>query len=197
MPRSLCVLVAALCLAGCTASEPAADPSDAAALAAARDAAADPQRRRHKAVAPSVMEYGFSRTVEECRAEDFGGPTCRHRSSRHVVRAWIEDLPRGETGGQLYVAGRFDQDRTFLYSASSGGRSLPVTVIDRDVVSCESEDCTVTETVGVRLTREELKTAAAQGFSVTLSHSRGSMAFDMPAAYFARFLDAQDGSETP
>lgn len=202
MPRSLSFFLTALCLAGCAALEPAADPSagdpnDGAALAAAIEGASDPQIGHRKATAPSVLTYGSSRTVQECQAEDFGGPNCQHRSSRQVVRLWIEDPPRGETGGQLYVEGRFDRDRAFLYSASSGGRSLPVTVIDRDVASCEGEDCSVTETLGVKLSREELKTAAAEGFSVKLSHSRGSMAFDMPADYFARFLEARDGSETP
>ena len=197
MPKSLSFFLAALCLAGCAALEPAAGPNDGAARGAAKEAATDPQMGHRRAAASEVMEYGSSRTVQGCQAEDFGGPNCQHRSSRHLVRLWIEDPPRGETGGQLYVEGRFDRDRAFLYRASSGGRSLPVTLIDRDVVSCEDEDCSVTETVGVKLTREELKTAAAEGFSVKLSHSRGSMAFDMPADYFARFLEARDGSETP
>ena len=63
--------------------------------------------------------------------------------------------------------------------------------------SCEGAGCTVVETVGVRLTPEALKAAAAQGVSVELSGGRGSMTLALPPAYFARFLEAREGSESP
>lgn len=192
MPNPIRVLVAVLCLAGCTALEPTADPNDRTAVAAGTEIAFDPHMGHHKAVAPSVLDYKLIKTVEDC-----GGLLCNHHSSRYMLRAWSEELPFGEIGGQLYVTARFNQDWAFLDSAWSGGRSLPVTVIDRDVVSCEGVGCTVVETIGVGLTREELKTASAQGFSVKLSGSRDSVILEVPAPYFAGFLDALESRAGP
>lgn len=156
MLKSLCVLVAVLCLAGCTASAPAADPNDGAAIAAATDTASDSDKGHHEPAESEILEYGMSGTSEQC-----SGQVCNKSSHDRKLRAWLEDLPSGEAGGQLYMTARFSPERAFQYSASSGGSSLPVSVLERDVTSCEGADCTLVETVIVKFTPEELRTAAA------------------------------------
>ena len=54
--------------------------------------------------------------------------------------------------------------------------------------------CEVVETVGVGLTRAPLEAAAAQGFSVKLQGRRDSVILDVPARYFAGFLEALNGA---
>lgn len=192
MPKSLCVFVATLCLAGCTASEPAADPNDRAAIAAATDIASDSDKGHHEPAESEVLEYSLSRTVQKC-----SGQVCSKSSRDRKLRAWLEDLPSGEAGGQLYLTAYFDQDSAFQYSASSGGSSLPVAVIERDAAPCEGAGCTLVETVVVTFTPEELRVAAAQGLAIKLSDSRSGMGFKVPAAYFVRFLETQESRDIP
>lgn len=192
---SLRASVVLLVLAGCAALEPSADPMDRAAVTAGTEIAFDPHMGHHKAVAPSVLDYKLIKTVEDC-----GGYVCNYHSSRYMLRAWSDNTPFEMAGAQLYVSARFNHDWAFLDSAWSGGRSLPTTSIGRTIVNCDPtralgiSGCEVVETVGVGLTRAQLEAAAAQGFSVKLQGRRDSVILDVPAPYFAGFLEALDGA---
>ena len=193
MSNPLNTVLIILLLAGCAALEPSADPTDRAAVAAETEFTFDAGMGQHKAVAPSVLDYNLFRTAEDC-----GGRVCNHHSSRYMLRAWSDELPFGQTGAQLHVSARFNLGWALLDSAWSGGRSLPVTVIDRDVVSCKGGlNCELVETLEVAMTRPQLETAAAQGFSVKLQGNRSSVTLVIPAPYFAGFLEALDGRAAP
>lgn len=112
---------------------------------------------------------------------------------RYLLRTWqkgksIKDFQTA----QLYIIAALD-DWYFLDTAYSNGKKLKLAQISRDVGSCSSSGgCTVSETVGISLTRQEViaLSKSAQNYDVKISGNKGSITLSIPAAYFSGVLMA-------
>lgn len=85
-----------------------------------------------------------------------------------------------------------DTDWRFFGSASiPGGELLEAKVLGRKVGACAGSRCAYDESLYVRLTPEQAKQAAADGFRVRWNPKHGEpVETAIPAAYFAAIVDA-------
>jgi hypothetical protein len=93
----------------------------------------------------------------------------------------------GHSVHQIYLAVSSD-GWMFLHSAHAYGKPLNFLAIDRAVGYCSKYGCSVTETVGITMSEDELRQLALSGFIFQLSGQRGSRVVTIPATYFQGYL---------
>ncbi|MFC5989716.1 hypothetical protein [Limoniibacter endophyticus] len=116
------------------------------------------------------------------------GPTIFHDNhllkNTYAVRSWInKNNSLLNDRFQVYVVGNFNE-WAFLNQAYSNGQMLDTTLISRKVGHCSSSGCSVSETVGVNLSRERVKELAGTGLSFKIAGQRGDVTMLIPATYF-------------
>jgi len=93
----------------------------------------------------------------------------------------------GKSVHQVYLAVS-SQGWMFLNSAYAYGKPLDFLAIDRQVGYCSKYGCSITETVGVGLSEDQLRQFAMTGFSFQLTGQRASRVVNIPATYFQGYL---------
>lgn len=153
---------------------PVVDPNNVAAVA--------------EHTADDYDTYKGTRTVE--------GPLIFHDKNlfgkRYAIR-YVE-TSGGQSFYQIYTITPATE-WMFLDQAYAGGKELETVVIKRSVDSCSGGlGCDLSETVGVTLTEDQMRQAAANGFSFKLAGRSGSAVYTIPAPYFSAVYKAVNGS---
>lgn len=88
----------------------------------------------------------------------------------------------------VIYAGSF-REWKFLQVAYANGKRYDETRVDREVGHCSSSGCSVTESVIVALTRDDLVNFLDKGIVMKIEGQRGAVVFDIPAHYVRAVLD--------
>lgn len=178
--RFAVVLAVAVALAGCvspTGSFPVVPPADTAAVATA----AKVDRNQHTGVVtienPLIMVNGTL------------------LGDKYLIRSWIDPRsPALHNRFQIQVSA-YTNGWKFLEQAYANGKPLDTLVIDRSVISC-SGGCSMSEIVGINLTKADVEQFAVSGLSFQISGQRGNVTMTIPAGYFAGALQAHERAAT-
>ena len=105
--------------------------------------------------------------------------------TRYLLRS-IKSTKTNDEAMQIYIS-CWKTDWVFLErAADSRGNALKVSVIDREVL----RDGTVTEIVGVEVSREYLENHARTGIDLRIDGKRGKLPLFLPGWYVSGFLQA-------
>lgn len=177
---------AMMILAGCvaptgmspTGSFPVIAPTDAAAVSAASTV----QRNQHTGMTnvegPIIMPQGTL------------------LGDKYLLRSWVAPQnPAMNDRFQIQVSAYMSEWK-FLSQAYANGQPLDTTRIDQSVISCAG-GCSMTETVGINLTKADVERFAQSGLSFQISGQRGNVTMSIPAGYFGGVLQAHERAKTP
>ena len=136
-------------------------------------------------VSPSPHEGVTRYAMKKVRCED---------DCMYWLRAWDID---GESNAQLvFRTSTFGWP--YIDSAWVEGDRVDITEIDADVFSCAGK-CIMNEWVGISLTMDEVAELANRGrpYAGVLSGAGARIPFEVPTAYFARFLELYQTNNSP
>lgn len=163
-------------LAGCvspTGNLPVIQPTDAASVSVAATIQRNPHTGMTNVEGPVIMPQGTL------------------LGDKYMLRSWVAPQnPAMHDRFQIQVSA-YVREWKFLSQAYADGKALDTTLIDRSVVSCAG-GCSMTETVGINLTKADVERYASSGLSFQISGQRGNLTMFIPGGYFAGVLQAHE-----
>ena len=178
--RTAAAFAAMIALAGCvspTGNLPVVAPTDAATVSASTTV----QRNTHTGMTniegPVIMPQGTL------------------LGDRYMLRSWVAPNNPAMNDRFQIQASAYVSEWKFLEHAYANGQALDTTVIDRSVISCRG-GCSMTETIGINLTKADVEKYAQSGLSFQVSGKRGNMTMFIPGGYFAGVLQAHERAKT-
>lgn len=175
------LVLAGFGLAGCVAATgglPVVAPTDSAAVAATATVERNPHTGVTTISNPLIMPYGSI------------------LADTYLIRSWIDPTnPAMNNRFQIYVQA-YMSDWKFLSQAYANGKPLDTTKIGTNVLSCRN-GCSMTETVGINLSKADVRRYADTGLSFQVSGRRGEVTLTIPGSYFAGALQSHDQAAKP
>lgn len=171
---------AMMVLAGCvsaTGGLPVVSPTDTAAVSAATTTQQNSHTGMTNIEGPVIMPQGTL------------------LGDKYMLRSWVAPKNPAMNDRFQIQASAYVRGWQFFEQAYADGKALDTVVIDRSVISCHG-GCSMTETIGINLTKADVEKYAQSGLSFQVSGKRGNVTMFIPAGYFAGVLQAHERAKT-